>query len=70
MRMVRLCASLLLALIVACSLAVFVSSQSSVQVGYSIITPNAGDRVPVAAALFSYTDATNTLIWEAVVGAT
>ncbi|MDA2933392.1 IPT/TIG domain-containing protein [Acidobacteria bacterium AH-259-D05] len=55
-----------------CSLAglcLFVYSQTQLQVGYAVITADAGNSIPVATALFSSTNAEKILVWEAGVRA-
>ncbi len=46
----------------------FVYSQNQLQAGYAVVTPGGG-AAPVATALFSFTDPSGTLLWEAGVGA-
>ena len=47
----------------------FAYAQAPLQVGYAILTADAGSNVPVATALFSSTNSEGTLIWEAGVAA-
>jgi len=53
-----------------CLSSVFIYSQGQLQVGYAVVTPAAGSGAPVATALFSFTNASGVLLWEAGVGAT
>lgn len=50
-------------------IALFVFPQSQTQVGYTLLTADSGSKIPVAAALFSYTNASGTLVSQAGVGA-
>ncbi|MGI8785709.1 MAG: IPT/TIG domain-containing protein [Acidobacteriota bacterium] len=44
-------------------------AQSQIQVGYSVIVAEPGSSLPVATALFSFSDASGTLLWQAGVSA-
>lgn len=46
-----------------------VLAQGQTQVGYSVVTPSGGGGAPVGAALFSLTDSSGVLVWEAGVAA-
>ena len=47
----------------------FVYSQTSLQVGYAVITADSGSGTPVGTALFTFTNAAGVMIWQAGVGA-
>lgn len=44
-------------------------AQAQIQTGYTILTPDAGNGVPVASALFTYTNSSGVLVSQAGVGA-
>lgn len=47
---------------------IFVYAQNELQVGYAVVTPGGG-AAPVGTALFSFSDPSGTLLWEAGVAA-
>ncbi len=47
----------------------FIFPQSQLQVGYAVLTTDSGTRIPVATALFTYTNSSGILVSQAGVGA-
>ena len=51
------------------ALVLFVYSQTPLQVGYAVLTADEESPIPVATALFGFTNSEGILVWEAGVAA-